>query len=56
METKNILVVGIWAFAIVWLVGALALDGDMLVTLMLFIAAVVVSLGAAAIPTERMRA
>ena len=52
METKNILVVGVWTFAIIWLVGMFALDGDLLSALIIFFIAIAVSVGAAAIPAE----
>ncbi len=40
METKDILVIGVWAFAIVLLVGTLASRADLLVALMIFFVAV----------------
>ncbi len=53
METKNILVVGVWAFTIVWLVGMLVVQGDMLSTLLIFFVAIAVSLGAVGFQTEK---
>jgi hypothetical protein len=46
METRNIMVAGVWAFALVWLVGMLVLRGDLLVALIIFFIAVGVSLAA----------
>ncbi len=48
METRNITVMGVWAFAIVFLVGAFFVGADMLVTLMLFFIAVIVSIALSA--------
>ena len=55
METKNILVVGVWAFAIIWLVGMFALQADLLSALFVFFIAIVVSIGAAAFPAGKER-
>jgi hypothetical protein len=53
METKNILVAGVWAFAIIWLVGMLAVQGDMLSSLIVLFIAIAVSAGAVGFPTEK---
>ena len=53
METKDLLVAGVWAFAIVWLVGMLAVKGDMLSSLIVFFIAIAVSAGAMAVPNQR---
>lgn len=53
METRSIMVVGVWTFATVWLVGMLAIQGDMLTTLLLFFIAIAVSVGAVALPTGK---
>ncbi len=53
MESKNILIVGVWAFVIIWLVGMLLLRGDLLIALLLFVIAVGVSFAAAALPGGR---
>ena len=55
METKNILVVGVWTFALIWLVGMFALDGDLLSALIVFFIAIAVSVGAVAVPTEKSK-
>ena len=55
METRNIMVIGVWGFAIVWLVGMLAVRGDLLIALMLFFAATAVSVAATALPTKSDR-
>ena len=52
METKNILVIGIWAFAVVWLVGMLIDQGDMFSALVIFFVAIIVSVVATALPTS----
>ncbi len=53
METKNILVIGVWAFAIIWLVGMLVFEGDMLSSLLLFFIAIAVSVVVIGLPTEK---
>lgn len=53
METKNILVAGVWAFALVWLVGMMWLRGDMLFTLVVFFIAIAVSIGAIGLPDQK---
>ena len=52
METRNILVIGVWAFAIIFLVGMIVLEGDLLVPLFIFVVAIVISLIATVLPTE----
>ncbi len=49
METKDIMVVGVWTFAIVLLVGTMAAEADMLPALMVFFVAIAVSVGAVGI-------
>ena len=56
METKNVLVVGVWAFTIIWLVGMLALEGDLLSSLIVFFIAIAVSIGAIGFPNEKKQA
>ncbi|HZW56934.1 MAG TPA: hypothetical protein VFF30_11655 [Nitrososphaerales archaeon] len=51
METRNILVIGVWLFALIWLVGMLVLQADLLVSLFIFLIAIVVSVAATALPT-----
>ncbi len=53
MEAKDVLVVGVWAFAIIWLVGMLVLEGDLFSPLLVFFAATAVSLGAVGLRTEK---
>lgn len=48
MEAKNILLVGVWAFTIIWLVGIMQARGDLLSALMVFVVAIIVSIGAIA--------
>ena len=56
METTNITVVGVWAFAIIWLVGMLVLRGDLFVSLFLFAIAIAVSGGMTAIKQDSIAA
>jgi len=44
------LLVGVWAFAIIWLVGMLLLKGDLLVALMIFFIAIATSVAAIVLP------
>ena len=55
MEPVNIMLVGVWAFAIVLLVGLLAEGGDMLVGLIVFFIAIAVSAAGVAIPRVRQQ-
>ncbi len=50
METRNIMVIGIWTFAIVWLVGTFVLGADALVALFIFLVAIVISVVATELP------
>jgi hypothetical protein len=52
MDARNVVVVGTWAFVIIWLVGMLALRGDLLITFVLFFVAVAISFAATALPKE----
>ncbi len=52
METRNIMVVGVWAFVIVWLIGMLALGGDLLIAIVLFFVAMAISVAATILPTK----
>ena len=36
METKNVIVLGIWIFVIVWLIGMFIIDGDFFFAIILF--------------------
>ncbi len=56
METRNLLVMGVWAFAIIWLVGVLAVAWDVLSSLIVFFIAIAVSVGAISVPNERKQA
>ena len=51
METRNILVTGVWAFAIIWLIGMLVLQADLFFALIIFLIAIIVSVLATALPT-----
>lgn len=53
LETRNILVIGVWAFAIVWLVGMFVLQADLFFALILFFVAIFVSFAATALPSNR---
>lgn len=46
------MLVGVWAFVIIWLVGMLVLRGDLLIAMVLFLIAIGVSIGAASLPTK----
>ena len=48
MQTVNVMLAGVWAFAIIWLVGMLWLGGDLLVSLFIFFVAIAISVGAVA--------
>lgn len=50
METRNILVLGVWAFVIIWLVGMLWLQADLFFAMMLFFVAIIISVIATALP------
>lgn len=50
METKNILVIGVWAFAIIWLVGMLVLQADLFFALIIFFVAIAISVVATTLP------
>ena len=36
MKTKNVIVIGIWIFVIVWLIGMFIIDGDFFFAMILF--------------------
>ncbi len=50
MEARNITIIAVWVFAIIWLVGAFFTGADMLISLVLFFIAIIVSIGIAAMP------
>lgn len=52
MEVASMTVIGVWAFTIIWLVGMLAVGGDMFITLVLFFIAIVVSVAVTAIQKD----
>ncbi len=52
METRKIIILGVWAFAIVWLVGLFLARGDLTTALILFFIAIIVSIAASALPEE----
>lgn len=52
METKNLMVVGIWAFVIIWLIGMLYLQADLFIAMILFFFATLFSVAAFALPTS----
>lgn len=49
------LVGGVWAFALIWLVGMFMVEGDMFSTLMIFFVAIFVSLGSIAIDAVKKK-
>ncbi len=51
MDVRTMMVVGVWAFAIIFLVGMLVLQADLFISLVVFLIAIVVSF--AAIPQSR---
>lgn len=51
METRNMIVIGVWSFAVVWLVGMLIARGDLLIAMVLFFIAIVVSVAATGLPS-----
>ena len=53
METRNIMLVGVWGFTIVWLVGMLVVRGDLLFALFLFLIAIAVSFAAMAVAPSK---
>ncbi len=50
MEARTITIIGVWAFAIIWLVGTFFTGADMLISLVLFFIAIIVSIGISAMP------
>ena len=53
MEIRNILVIGVWTFAIIWLIGMLVLQADLLIALFIFLIAIIVSVASTALPTSK---
>lgn len=50
LETRNILVIGVWAFVIIWLIGMMLLRGDLLFAMILFFVAIIISVVATELP------
>lgn len=50
LETRNILVIGVWAFVIIWLIGMLLVQGDLLFAMILFFVAIIISVVATELP------
>lgn len=50
METRNILVIGVWAFVIIWLIGMLVIGGDLFFAMILFFVAIIISVVATELP------
>ncbi len=50
LSPMNILLVGAWTFALIWLVGAYVVEGDLLVSLVVFFIAIGTSAMAVALP------
>lgn len=50
METRNILVISVWAFVIIWLIGMLVVGGDLFFAMILFFVAIIVSVLAIGLP------
>ncbi|MCL4437376.1 MAG: hypothetical protein M1503_05220 [Thaumarchaeota archaeon] len=51
METRNIIIIGVWSFSIVWLAGMLVARGDLTIAMVLFFIAIVVSIVASGLPS-----
>lgn len=51
METRNLLVIGVWVFAIIGLVGTFMTQADILLALFLFVMAIIISVVATTLPT-----
>ena len=49
------MVIGVWMFAIIWLVGMLVLQADLLFAIFIFLIAIVISVVATALPTAPSR-
>ena len=49
LETRNILVTGVWSFVIIWMVASFLLDADLLFAFLLFFVAIAVSVAATAL-------
>ena len=50
METRNILVIGVWAFVIIWLIGMIIIHGDLLFAMIPFFVAIIISVVATELP------
>lgn len=50
LETRNILVIGTWAFVIIWLIGMLLIQGDLFFAMILFFVAIIISVLATELP------
>lgn len=50
METRNILVIGVWSFVIIWLIGMIVLQADLFFAMMLFFVAIIISVLATGLP------
>ena len=50
LETRNILVIGVWAFVIIWLIGMLLIGGDLFFAMVLFFVAIIISVLATELP------
>ncbi len=50
LSPVNILLAGVWAFAIIWLVGTFVVGGDLLVSLVVFFIAIGISATAIVLP------
>ena len=46
------IVAGVWAFVIIWLVGMLVVRGDLLIAFMLFFVAIAISVVATGLPAK----
>ena len=52
MESRNVAIIGVWAFVIIWLVGMLYLKADLFIALILFFIAIVFSVVVLAMKDE----
>ena len=56
MEQTNILLIGVWVFTIIWLVGMLMARGDLLSALLLFLISTGISAFVVAWPKAKTQA
>ncbi len=52
MESKNLMIAGVWAFAIIWLAGSFLAKADLLFSIVIFFIAIGVSSITVVLPKE----